>query len=80
MKNIYNILKEWANENSKWFMNTENWFKFETENKSFYVFPANNGNAIEIEVCEKGGSFVSSSRNLPAVSWAKSYIKEMENE
>lgn len=80
MLNIYSEFKQWANENSEWFMNTKDWFKFETENKSFYVFPADNGDTIEIETYEKGGSFVGSSRNLPAVSWAINYTREMENE
>ena len=57
MLNIYSEFKQWAKENSKWFMNTKDWFKFETENKSFYVFPADNGDTIEIETYEKGGSF-----------------------
>ena len=44
------------------------------------MFPADNGDTIEIETYEKGGSFVGSSRNLPAVSGAINYTKEMENE
>lgn len=80
MKNLYDQTKEWYQNNSKWFMNMGEVFKFETANKSHYVYSKDAGNTIYIETYKKGGSFVGSGGNLPALSWVERYIKEMENE
>ncbi|EZT31557.1 hypothetical protein [Staphylococcus aureus] len=80
MKKIYEETKEWYQDNSEWFMDMGEVFKFENSDKSHYVYSKDNGHTIFIETYEKGGSFVGAGGNLPALSWVKRHIKEMENE
>lgn len=79
LKNLYEQTREWYQNNSEWFMDMGEVFKFETINKSYYVYSRNEGNTIYIETYKKGGSFVGTGGNLPALSWIKQHIKGMEN-
>ncbi|PTG27381.1 hypothetical protein BU622_00580 [Staphylococcus capitis] len=60
-------------------MDMKNCFKFEIKNKSFYVYLEDNGNTVDEDTCNKGGLYIVSSLNLPVVSWALKYLKEMED-